>query len=48
MVLDTGRLVEFDTPQALLQNKQGFLHSMVEQSADRESLYAAAFSNRVD
>lgn len=44
MVLDAGRLVEFDTPQALLEKKDGLLHALVDQSADKETLYAAAFS----
>lgn len=44
MVLDAGRLVEFDTPRALLEKKDGLLYTLVDQSADREILYAAAFS----
>ena len=42
MVLDAGRLVDFDTPQALLQKKDGLLYTLVEQSADKDQLYAAA------
>lgn len=42
MVLDAGRLVEFDTPRALLQKKDGLLYTLVEQSADKDQLYAAA------
>ena len=42
MVLDAGRLVEFDSPKALLQKKDGLLHSLVEASAEKEALYAAA------
>jgi hypothetical protein len=46
MVLDAGRLVEFDTPSTLLQNKRGLLHALVEQSADKEALYSVAFSTK--
>ena len=42
MVLDAGRLVEFDTPRALLQNRKGLLYALVEQSADRDMLYKVA------
>ncbi|GJE99674.1 multidrug resistance-associated ABC transporter [Phanerochaete sordida] len=42
MVLDAGRLVEFDTPRALLQKKDGLLYALVEQSADKDLLYIAA------
>lgn len=42
MVLDAGRLVEFDTPRALLQQKDGLLRSLVEESVDKEALYAMA------
>ena len=40
MVLDAGKLVEFDTPQVLLRNEQSFLRALVEQSADKDALYA--------
>ena len=39
MVLDAGRLVEFDSPKALLANGDSFLRALVEGSADRETLY---------
>ena len=42
MVLDAGRLVEFDTPRALLQNRKGLLYALVEQSADKDMLYKVA------
>lgn len=41
MVLDAGRLVEFDTPQALLQ-KDGLLRALVDESADKDILHAMA------
>ena len=42
MVLDAGRLVEFDTPVNLLKKEGGFLKSLVDQSGDRDALYAMA------
>lgn len=42
MVLDAGRLVEFDSPRNLLLNKKGFLRSLVEESEDREILLSLA------
>ena len=41
MVLDAGRLVEFDTPKALLQ-KNGLLRALVDESADKDILHAMA------
>ena len=41
MVMDAGRLVEFDTPKALL-GKQGLLRALVDESADKDVLYAMA------
>lgn len=32
LVMDDGSMVEFGHPYSLLQNKDGFLYSMVEQS----------------
>ena len=43
MVLDAGRIVEFDAPSVLLQKEGGFLKSLVDQSGDRDTLYAMAF-----
>ena len=40
MVLDAGRLVEFDRPSVLLQDETSFLRALVEESADKEALYA--------
>ncbi|TFK40612.1 P-loop containing nucleoside triphosphate hydrolase protein [Crucibulum laeve] len=42
MVLDAGRIIEFDKPSTLLQMKQGLLRALVDESPDRESLYAMA------
>ena len=39
MVLDAGRLVEFDSPVVLLENEKSFLRALVEESADKEALY---------
>ena len=44
MVLDAGRMVEFDTPRVLLEKKDGLLLALVNESHDKEALYAAAFS----
>ncbi|EMD41585.1 hypothetical protein CERSUDRAFT_110141 [Gelatoporia subvermispora B] len=38
MVLDAGRIVEFDTPRALLENPDGMLRALVEESGDKEAL----------
>ena len=40
MVLDSGRLVEFDTPKELLKKKGGLLRSLVDESADKDELIA--------
>ncbi|KAJ6594276.1 hypothetical protein B0H19DRAFT_1094788 [Mycena capillaripes] len=42
MVLDAGRVVEFDTPKKLLQNKHGLLRALVDESGDKEALYKMA------
>ncbi len=42
MVLDAGRIVEFGTPSELLKNEQGTLRSLVDESGDKETLYAMA------
>jgi hypothetical protein len=38
MVLDAGRLVEFDKPAVLLSRDQGLLKAIVDESMDREKL----------
>ena len=40
MVLDAGRLVEYDSPRALLGDEGSFFRALVEESADKEALYA--------
>ncbi|KAJ7650107.1 multidrug resistance-associated ABC transporter [Roridomyces roridus] len=42
MVLDEGRIVEFDSPNVLLQNPKGKLRALVDESKDRDRLYAMA------
>ncbi|KAJ7625348.1 hypothetical protein DFH06DRAFT_1273238 [Mycena polygramma] len=42
MVLDAGRIVEFDTPKALLANKHGQLRALVDESGDKHALYKMA------
>ena len=45
MVLDAGRLVEFDTPRNLLKNGKGFLRALVDESDDKDKLFELA--NRI-
>ncbi|OJT09188.1 ATP-binding cassette transporter abc4, partial [Trametes pubescens] len=42
MVLDAGRIVEFGRPGELLKNEKGMLRALVDESGDREKLYAMA------
>ncbi|KZO92652.1 hypothetical protein CALVIDRAFT_601298 [Calocera viscosa TUFC12733] len=42
MVLDAGKLVEFDTPWTLLQNEKSYFRSLVDNSGDRDRLFAIA------
>ena len=42
MVLDAGRLVEFDSPATLLKKKDGLFKSLVDQSGEKEELYRMA------
>ncbi|THH29810.1 hypothetical protein EUX98_g4362 [Antrodiella citrinella] len=44
MVLDAGRIAEFDKPSELLKNKDGLLRLLVDESGDKEKLYAMASS----
>ncbi|KAJ8594877.1 hypothetical protein M405DRAFT_759938 [Rhizopogon salebrosus TDB-379] len=42
MVLDAGKLAEFGSPWELLQNEKGMLRALVDESGDKDALYAAA------
>ncbi|KAF7325835.1 ATP-binding cassette transporter [Mycena kentingensis (nom. inval.)] len=42
MVLDEGRIVEFDAPSELLKNPKGKLRSLVDESGEKDALYALA------
>ncbi|KAJ7094121.1 P-loop containing nucleoside triphosphate hydrolase protein [Mycena epipterygia] len=42
MVLDAGRIVEFDSPKVLLRNKDGLLRALVEESGVKDALYEMA------
>ncbi|KAF5314793.1 hypothetical protein D9758_017505 [Tetrapyrgos nigripes] len=42
MVLDAGNIVEFDKPSVLLQNPEGKLRALVDESADKDHLYEMA------
>jgi len=44
MVLDAGRVVEFDTPQRLLENESGYFKQLVEESEDNDLLPRLAVS----
>ncbi|CCO32219.1 ATP-dependent bile acid permease [Rhizoctonia solani AG-1 IB] len=41
LVLDAGRVVEFDTPEELLNNPNGVFHGMCKRSGDYEHLLNA-------
>ncbi|KAG8702087.1 hypothetical protein FRC09_004964 [Ceratobasidium sp. 395] len=41
MVLEAGKIVEFDTPSALLSNERGAFRALVDESGDKDALYAA-------
>ncbi|KAJ7642966.1 P-loop containing nucleoside triphosphate hydrolase protein [Mycena polygramma] len=42
MVLDAGRIVEFDSPKLLLRRENGMLRAFVDESRDKEALYKMA------
>ncbi|KAL0569937.1 hypothetical protein V5O48_012021, partial [Marasmius crinis-equi] len=42
LLLDAGRIIEFDSPKALLKRKGGFFKALVDASNDREALYTIA------
>ncbi|PIL29209.1 ATP-binding cassette transporter [Ganoderma sinense ZZ0214-1] len=42
LVLDAGRIVEYDAPSVLLQKKEGFFRGLVDGSGDRAALYTMA------
>ncbi|KAF7353370.1 ATP-binding cassette transporter [Mycena sanguinolenta] len=42
MVLDEGRIAEFDSPKELLKNPKGKLRALVDESGDKDNLYAMA------
>ncbi|KAJ6551726.1 multidrug resistance-associated ABC transporter [Mycena capillaripes] len=42
MVLDAGRIVEFDSPNVLLRDERGMLRALVDESGDKEALYKMA------
>lgn len=42
IVLDAGRLVEYDSPKNLLEKKDGYFRSLVDQSGEKEELYRMA------
>ncbi|KAH8986970.1 hypothetical protein EDB86DRAFT_3211871 [Lactarius hatsudake] len=46
MVLDAGRLVEFDKPSELLKIEDGKFRSLVDESEDRDLLYAMASESK--
>ncbi len=42
MVLDAGRIAEFDSPKNLLMRNEGLFKSLVQESEDRVNLMKAA------
>lgn len=42
LVLDSGQLMEFDSPKALLTREKGYFRSLVDESDERETLYSLA------
>ncbi|KAH8086617.1 hypothetical protein BXZ70DRAFT_1067776 [Cristinia sonorae] len=48
MVLDAGEIVEFGKPAELLKNEKGVLRSLVDESGDKENLYAMAANHAAE
>lgn len=46
MVLDSGRLIEYDTPKALLAKDGSLLRALVDESLDKDKLYVMATTSR--
>lgn len=46
LVLDAGRVVEFDSPAALLSKEEGTFKALVDRSGDREMLYNSVKQDR--
>ena len=42
MVLDAGKIVEFDSPKELLKKEGGKLRALVDESGDRDLLISMA------
>ena len=42
MVLDAGHIVECDSPRVLLEKPGGYFKSLVDESGDKDALYAIA------
>ncbi|KAH7883936.1 hypothetical protein F5I97DRAFT_2075294 [Phlebopus sp. FC_14] len=47
MVLDAGKIVEFGSPRELLQNESSMFKALVDESGDKELLYAMAAGEKV-
>lgn len=48
LVLDAGKLIEFDSPAELLKKEGGYFKSLVDESGDKESLYRLAANSVVE
>lgn len=48
MVLDAGEIVEFGKPNDLLQIDKGILRFLVDESGDKENLYAMAANHAAE
>ncbi|PBK77153.1 hypothetical protein ARMSODRAFT_949046 [Armillaria solidipes] len=46
-IMDADRIVEYDSPSALLKKENGRLRAMVDESNDRDTLYAMAEGKRI-